>query len=157
MFARHGGLKKGDHQIEGINSRLDGLQAAILSVKLKRLGEWTRVRQHLAAQYGRLLANVDGVTLPVVAPGREHVYHLYVIRHEERDRLARHLAALGIQTVVNYPVALPFLPAYAHLNASPEDFPRAWRHQSCVLSLPIFPEMTIAQLGVVADAVAGFA
>jgi len=157
MFARHGGLQKGDHTIEGINSRLDGLQAAILSVKLKRLPDWTRVRQGIASQYGRLLASASGITVPVVAPGREHVYHLYVIRHERRDALARHLAAQGIQTVVNYPVALPFLPAYAYLRGLPEQFPNAYRHQSRVLSLPIFPEMTTTQLDRVVDAISGFA
>ena len=157
MFARHGGLQKGDHQIEGINSRLDGLQAAILSVKLKRLPDWTRVRQGIASQYGRLLASASGITVPVVAPGREHVYHLYVIRHERRDALARHLAAQDIQTVVNYPVALPFLPAYASLRGQPEQFPNAYRHQSRVLSLPIFPEMTTTQLDRVVDAISDFA
>jgi len=156
MFARHGGLQKGDHQIEGINSRLDGLQAAILSVKLKRLPDWTRVRQGIASQYGRLLASASGITVPVVGPGREHVYHLYVIRHERRDALARHLAAQGIQTVVNYPVALPFLPAYAYLRGQPEQFPNAYTHQSRVLSLPIFPEMTTAQLGRVVDTISAF-
>jgi dTDP-4-amino-4,6-dideoxygalactose transaminase len=147
----------GDHLIDGINRRLVVVQDAILSVKLKRLPEWTRVRQNVATEYGRLLARVDGVTLPVVAPGREHVYHLYVIRHEKRDELARHLATQGIQTVVNYPVALPFLPAYAYLKGHPEQFPNAWRNQARVLSLPIFPEMTTAQVAAVADAVSGFA
>ena len=80
-----------------------------------------------------------------------------MIRHERRDALARHLAAQGIQTVVNYPVALPFLPAYAYLRGLPEQFPNAYRHQSRVLSLPIFPEMTTTQLDRVVDAISGFA
>jgi dTDP-4-amino-4,6-dideoxygalactose transaminase len=156
MFARHGGLTKGDHQIEGINSRLDGLQAAILSVKLLHLAAWTARRQEIAAEYGRLLRGIPGVTLPTVAPERTHVYHLYVIRHEKRDALARHLAALGIQTVVNYPVALPFLPAYARLGHKPKEFPNAYHNQSRVLSLPIFPEMTMAQIAAVAGAIRSF-
>jgi dTDP-4-amino-4,6-dideoxygalactose transaminase len=152
MFARHGGLTKGDHRIEGINSRLDGLQAAILSVKLPHLADWTRRRQDIAAQYSYLLAGIQGLTLPVTASGREHVYHLYVVQHEQRDALARHLADQGIQTVVNYPVALPFLPAYARLGAVPTDFPNAHHNQSRVLSLPIFPEMTDRQIEAVARA-----
>ena len=145
MFARHGGLTKGDHRIEGINSRLDGLQAAILSVKLPHLPAWTAARQRIAARYDAMLAGTPDLVLPKVAEGREHVYHLYVIRHPRRDALKAHLASNGIETVVNYPVALPFLPAYARLHARPEQFPNAFADQSRVLSLPIFPEMTEAQ------------
>ncbi|WP_271008565.1 DegT/DnrJ/EryC1/StrS family aminotransferase [Paucibacter sp. B51] len=157
MFARHGGLTKGDHQIEGINSRLDGLQAAILSVKLPHLPQWTRRRQEIAASYQTLLSGIDGVTLPTVAESREPVWHLYVIRHERRDALAAHLKGLGIQTVVNYPVALPFLPAYRSLGHVEADFPNAHRDQSRILSLPIFPEMTPVQMLAVADGIRSFA
>ena len=156
MFARHGGLTKGDHQIEGINSRLDGLQAAVLSVKLPHLAGWTRRRQEIAAKYDRLLAGVPGLALPQVATGREHVYHLYVVQHDQRDALALHLKERGIQTVVNYPVALPFVPAYARLGHTPADFPNAFRQQSRVLSLPIFPEMSADQITAVAGAIADF-
>lgn len=145
MFARHGGLTKGDHRIEGINSRLDGLQAAILSVKLPHLPAWTKGRQRVASRYDQLLAGTPDLTLPRVAPGREHVYHLYVVRHPRRDALKDHLGRNGIETVINYPVALPFLPAYARLNARPEQFANAHANQSTVLSLPIFPEMTEEQ------------
>lgn len=157
MFARHGGLTKGDHRIEGINSRLDGLQAAVLSVKLPHLPAWTRRRQELAAEYAQRLEGLPGLALPATAAGREHVWHLYVVQHAQRDALAKHLAARGIQTVVNYPVALPFVPAYARLGHRHEDFPNAYRHQSRILSLPIFPEMTPTQLRAVADAIADFA
>lgn len=156
MFARHGGLVKGDHQIEGINSRLDGLQAAILSVKLLRLAGWTARRQELAAKYNRLFNNHGAVKTPVVTPGREHVYHLYVIQHEHRDALAHHLAQRGIQTVINYPTALPFLPAYSRFGHRPEEFPSAYRHQSRILSIPIFPEITEVQISMVVEAVRGF-
>ena len=101
MLARHGGLVKGEHQIEGLNSRLDGLQAAILSVKLRHLPDWTRARQALAAEYDHRLAAIEGLQTPVLLPDREHVYHLYVVRHPERTALISHLAAAGIQTVVN--------------------------------------------------------
>ncbi len=156
MLARHGGLVKGDHRIEGINSRLDGLQAAVLSVKLKRLAVWTAARRRIAGVYDRELAGIDGLDIPIAAGGREHVYHLYVVRHQRRDELKKFLAERGVETVINYPVALPFLPAYARLGARPEDFPNAYRHQSGVLSLPIFPEMTEAQQGRVIDAVKTF-
>lgn len=156
MFARHGGLTKGDHQIEGINSRMDGLQAAVLSVKLRHLAAWTARRRELAAGYRRILADIPGLTLPQEAPGREHVYHLYVVQHERRDQLAQHLAAEGIQTVINYPVALPFLPAYRRLGHTPEDFPVAYRQQSRILSLPLFPEMTPEQTGLVAAGIRSF-
>ena len=157
MFARHGGIKKGDHEIEGINSRLDGLQAAVLSVKLRHLPAWTKRRQELARAYAELLGAIPGLALPRTAPGREHVHHLYVVRHEQRDALARHLAAAGIQTVVSYPTALPFVPAYARLAHRPEQFPNAFASQSRILSLPIFPEMTHEQMGAVAAALEGFA
>lgn len=156
MFARHGGLTKGDHQIEGINSRLDGIQAAVLSAKLTHLPHWTASRQELAAEYARLLGRNDAVVLPRTAPGREHVWHLYAVRHEQRDVLARHLAERGIQTVINYPVALPFLPAYSHLGHRPDDFPVAHGHQRRILSLPMFPEMTARQMQAVADAIDAF-
>jgi dTDP-4-amino-4,6-dideoxygalactose transaminase len=156
MFARHGGLKKGDHKIEGINSRLDGLQAAILSVKLKYLIQWTIRRQEVAHRYDALLANLPGVTTPKVAEGREAVWHLYVIQYGLRDALAKHLAGQGIQTVINYPVALPFLPAYRSFNHTPADFPVAHNHQGRILSLPIFPEITDEQLQSVADAIREF-
>ena len=156
MFARHGGLSKGDHHIEGINSRLDGLQAAVLSVKLPHLAGWTLRRQELASSYGVLLQGIKGLGLPVTAPGREHVFHLYVIQHEMRDALARHLNSLGVQTVISYPTALPFLPAYARFGHQPNDFPNAHRNQSRILSIPIFPEMTQAQQEAVAAAIRSF-
>ena len=154
-FARHGGIKKHEHEIEGINSRLDGIQAAILLAKLPHLRKWTAARQRLAARYTEKL-NGSGVRTPVGAEGREHVYHLYVIEHEDRDGLAAHLAARDIQTVINYPRALPFLQAYAHLKATPEDFPAAHAMQSRILSLPIFPEMTDEQLDAVVQSVNEF-
>lgn len=156
MFARHGGLSKGDHQIEGINSRLDGLQAAILSVKLRRLPAWTNRRQAIAATYERRLGGLRGLRVPPIAKDREHVFHLYVVRHEERDRLAEHMTRNGVQTVVSYPASLPFLPAYARFSSQPIDFPVAYRNQSRILSLPIFAEMTEAQIDHVVEALARF-
>ena len=152
-FARHGGLVKGEHEMEGINSRLDGLQAAILRVKLPHLADWTARRRAIAKRYDELLAGIPGVATPTEVAGREHVYHLYVIEADDRDGLADALKARGVPTVVNYRRALPFLPAYAHLRYTPDDCPIAHRLQGRVLSLPIFAELTEAQQNHVAAAV----
>src|SRR5437868_8650162 len=142
MLARHGGLVKHQHQIEGINSRLDGLQAAILSAKLPHLPDWTRARQDAAKIYDACLNQIEDVVVPSVEADRMHVYHLYTIKHPRRDALAAHLGANGIQTAINYPTALPFLTAYSRLKHRPDQFPNAHRDQSRILSLPMFAEIT---------------
>src|SRR5262245_20806517 len=114
-FARHGALAKHDHEVEGINSRLDGLQAAVLSVKVRHLPSWTKARQAIASAYGSELGSIPEITTPLVTADRQHVYHLYVIRHDDRDCLVNHLKARGVHTGIHYPVALPFLKAYAYL------------------------------------------
>lgn len=152
-FARHGGLVKGDHEIEGINSRLDGLQAAILRVKLPHLVDWTERRRAIAKRYDTLLGGIPTIATPTEVAGREHVYHLYVIEADDRDRLAAALRAKGVPTIISYKRALPFVPAYAHLGHRPEEFPVAHRLQGRILSLPIFAEMTEAQQVHVATAV----
>jgi dTDP-4-amino-4,6-dideoxygalactose transaminase len=149
MYARHGGLRKGDHKIEGINSRLDGIQAAILSVKLPHLHNWTALRQNRAARYSDLLSSVPGIKIPQIADGREHVWHLYVIKSRQRDGLADYLNKNGVQTVINYPVALPFLPAYSRFGHQPSDFTNAFKNQSEILSLPIYPELSNTQIDAV--------
>jgi dTDP-4-amino-4,6-dideoxygalactose transaminase len=156
MVARHGGLIKHQHQIEGINSRLDGLQAAILSVKLPHLPRWTQARQAAAAIYDAGLNQIEEVVVPHVAPERNHVYHVYTIQHPQRDRLAAHLNENGVQTATNYPIALPFLAAYSRFGHRPEQFPNAHRHQSRVLSLPIFAEITAQQQKTVIDLILAF-
>ncbi|HEY1789401.1 MAG TPA: DegT/DnrJ/EryC1/StrS family aminotransferase [Verrucomicrobiae bacterium] len=153
-FARHGG--KGEHVMEGINSRMDGLQGAVLNVKLPRLAAWTRARQQVAARYDKLLNGVGDIVTPKVAPDRDHVYHLYVIRTERRDALKKYLADAGIATVLNYPKALPFYPAYAYLGHKPGDFPVAYANQSQILSLPIFPEMSEEMISYVAGKITDF-
>jgi len=153
-FARHGG--KGEHIMEGINSRMDGLQGAVLNVKLPHLQKWTEVRRKVAARYNKLLAGVGDIITPTVAADRDHVYHLYVIRTEKRDALKKHLADQEIGTVLNYPKALPFYPAYAYLGHQPGDFPVAYANQSRILSLPIYPEITDAMLRHVAAVIKEF-
>ncbi len=156
MYARHGGKKKGDHEIEGINSRLDGLQAAILNVKLGHLETWTKARQTLARDYDRRLAGVGDLVTPPVGSDRDHVYHIYAVRTRHRDALRAHLAAQNVQTQLNYPVALPFLPAYRRLGHQPADFPHAHAHQSQLLSLPLYPEITPAQVDFLMEQISAF-
>jgi dTDP-4-amino-4,6-dideoxygalactose transaminase len=156
MLARHGGLVKHQHPIEGINSRLDGLQAAILSAKLPHLPAWTEARQAAAKVYDAGLNQVEDVVVPKSAAGRSHVYHLYTIRHPRRDALAVHLNAHGVQTAVNYPTALPLLPAYSRFKHRAEQFPNAVRDQREILSLPMFAEITRVQQDEVIDLVRQF-
>lgn len=143
LFARHGG--KGNHVIEGINSRLDGLQAAILRVKLPHLPRWTLERQQAASIYGELFEGVEEVDVPLVEPGRSHVYHLYMIRLANRDLVQKKLSEAGVQTSVNYSRALPFYDAYKHLGLAESDFPNAFLNQNRILSLPIYPGITLDQ------------
>ena len=137
--------------MEGINSRMDGLQAAILNVKLPHLPAWTTARRRLAGHYNELLSGIDSLTTPRVENDRSHVYHLYVVATNKRDSLKKTLADSEITTSLNYPKALPFYPAYTYLGHKPADFPAAYRNQSRILSLPIFPEMTDEMIEYVAD------
>ena len=148
-FARHGG--KGEHVMEGINSRMDGLQAAILNVKLPHLPAWTTARRRVAARYNELLSGIDSLTTPKVGSDRTHVYHLYVVASDQRDSLKKALTDSEITISLNYPKALPFYPAYAYLGHKSADFPVAYRNQSRILSLPIFPEMTNEMIEYVTD------
>lgn len=153
-FARHGG--KADHVMEAVNSRMDGLQAAILNAKIPHLPAWTEARRRVASDYDRLLAGLGDVETPQVGPNRDHVYHLYVIRTDRRDALKAHLDAAGIAAALHYPKALPFYPAYAHLGHTQADFPVAHRNQSRILSLPIYPEMSLEMIEYVTDQIGRF-
>ena len=156
MLARHGGLIKHQHPIEGINSRLDGMQAAILSAKLSYLPAWTKARQDAAKIYEAGLNQIEDVSVPQTAPDRSHVYHVYAIKHPRRDALAAHLNARGVQTAIHYPTALPLLEAYRRFNHRAEQFPHASRDQSQILSLPMFAEITPAQQHEVIDRIREF-
>ena len=151
MFANHGALKKHFHEIEGINSRLDGMQAAILSVKLKYIREWNDKRLQNALRYNELFSNISGVLTPGIHPDVKHIFHLYVIRTEQRDKLQAHLEKHGVASGIHYPTALPFLKAYEYLGHRPEDFPLSHQYTSQILSLPMYPELTKDQLICVAD------
>ena len=151
MFANHGALEKHYHKMEGINSRLDALQAAILLVKLNHIGEWNEKRIGVAKQYNKLL---KGVLTPWVRAGNKHVYHVYCINTLQRDYLKQFLQIKGIHTAIHYPTALPFLDAYP--GHDPEDFPVAYYMQHKILSLPIFPELSSQSIEYIAKAIAEY-
>ena len=153
MLANHGRLSKYDHEIEGVNSRLDGIQGAILNVKLRHLALWTEARRQNAVRYHELLQDIPFVVTPEVTPGAKHVYHLYVIRTKNRDTLQAFLRERGIATGVHYPIALPNLKAYKYLGHSPGDFPVASASQNEILSLPMYPELTLEMISYVAEAI----
>ncbi len=156
MYARHGALKKHQHQIEGINSRMDGLQAAILDAKLPHILKWTDLRIKNAGLYDKHLAGIEDIILPKVRPDTKHTFHLYVIRTGRRNQLAEFLKENGIETAVHYPVALPNMKAYEYLGHSPADFPIASQFQDEILSLPLFPELTEQQIIYVAGKIREF-
>jgi dTDP-4-amino-4,6-dideoxygalactose transaminase len=152
-LANHGRIGKYDHDMEGYNSRLDGLQAAFLRVKLPRLAEWTQKRQRLAARYYDQLKDVKGIKiLSKPSQTEEHVYHLFVIETNQREFIQKYLKEKkGVETGVHYPTALPFLKAYQYLEHSPEDFPVSFKMQGKILSLPLFPELTIEEQDYIVD------
>jgi dTDP-4-amino-4,6-dideoxygalactose transaminase len=139
---------------QGWNSRLDELQAAILRVKLRHLDGWKRGRQSVAARYNELLAGVAGVVTPQVAAGCEHVYHQYTVRVPNRDAVQQRLADAGVPSTVYYPVPMHLQKMYAHLGGKPGMLPVAERAAEEVLSLPVYPELTAAQIHRVAEALA---
>jgi len=153
---RNGGQKtRYDHQLLGINSRLDELQAAILRVKLAHLEKWNRRRQHIAALYTAILSDSQ-VEPPMEMAYAEHVYHLYVIRCEDRSALKKYLAEHGVETSIHYPVPIHLQGAYRWLNLGPGSFPIAERYAEQVLSLPIYPELTDDKVRQIADYIRGW-
>jgi dTDP-4-amino-4,6-dideoxygalactose transaminase len=157
MFANHGRIDKYDHELEGINSRMDGLQAAILDVKLRYLKEWTEKRRKNARLYTELLKGTDVVT-PFEMENVEAVYHLYVVRvkRELRQELQAYLKSKGIATGIHYPIALPNLKAYSYLQSKETDFPHATKASHEILSLPLFPELSESQITHVAECIARY-
>lgn len=143
-FARHGASPSGkhDHIMEGVNSRMDGIQAAVLNVKLPHAREWNARRAEKAARYLELLGGVSELALPRVRPKATHVWHVFAVRAPERDRVRERLAEAGIQTGIHYPTPLPLLAAYRRLGHGPEDFPVSTRNSAEFLSLPLYPELS---------------
>lgn len=155
MLRNHGQLKKHVYKMEGRNSRLDGIQAAILDVKLKHLKKWNAERNRVASIYTQLL-NTNNVKLPQIPEGFYHVFHLYVIRTENRDQLKSYLESKGIETSIHYPTPLPFLNVYEKYNLTDNDFPSVSLIKDQILSLPIYPEMNDEQIKYVANSINSF-
>lgn len=145
MLANHGRLGKYDHEFEGRNSRLDGLQAAILAAKLPHLDSWLNARSHNAKRYIELLKDCD-VQVPEIPSYSHHVFHLFVIQVDNREEVQKSLKAEGIDSGVHYPIALPMLQAYKYLGHKPVDFPVSFGAMNRLLSLPMFPELTEEQI-----------
>ena len=156
MYANHGALVKHQHKFEGMNSRLDGLQAAILSVKLKSILDWTQKRIDNAAFYTSLLKDVEQISIPETRPDTTHTFHLYVIRAKDRTGLQSFLKKKGISTGIHYPHILPALEAYSYLKVGPENYPEALKAQDEILSLPMYPELTHEQMEYVAANIKSF-
>ena len=156
MFANHGALEKHKHRMEGINSRLDGLQAAILTVKLNHIHEWNKARHQNGLYYNHLLLEVEEVCTPRLIGNVDHIFHVYCIRCLDRDALRGHLRRQGISTGIHYPTALPFLEAYSHLAHKYRDFPIAFDYQNSILSLPMYPELSKNQIEYVVDQIKSF-
>ena len=156
MFANHGALKKHEHEIEGINSRLDGIQAAVLNVKIPHLRHWTVARQTNAALYREALTGITQIKCIAEKPNTNHSYHLFIILSENRDALKAHLEAAGIETAIHYPPPLPLLRAYASEGYTTADFPHAAKASGQMLSLPMYPELKSEQISYIAESIKAF-
>jgi dTDP-4-amino-4,6-dideoxygalactose transaminase len=155
-LSNHGGLTKDEHLMEGANSRLDSLQAAILQVKLNYVSSWTAIRKTLAEVYLDRLKSVPEIVLPQIDEPTAHVFHLFVVRVQNRDELQAYLRERRIQTLIHYPNAIPFEPAYAYLNHTENNFPVAAQLQLEVLSLPLHPFLSQEQIEYVCEAIIYF-
>ena len=155
MFANHGGLSKNDHQVKGINSRLDTLQAAVLNVKLNHVEKWIEARNRIAKRYSEAFTPIEGIITPAVNETETHNFHIYCIRTKKRDALKVHLQNAGISTEIHYPLASPLTSAF-NSNDKPEDFPNSFQLQNEVLSLPIYPELTEAEVEYIIEKVREF-
>jgi len=156
MFANHGRIGKYNHEFEGINSRMDGFQGAVLNVKLKYLAQWTRCRIKNASLYDQFLKNEHHIKLPTTSSNMKHVYHLYVIQSRQRDELQKYLKENGIATGIHYPIALPNLDAYRYLGHNADDFPVSNQFQNEILSIPMYPELSEDMLAYVSEKIISF-
>jgi len=157
MIRDHGQAKKYYHDVEGYNGRLDSIQAGWLSVKLRHLSKWNESRRALAHAYHKLFADLEGsIVLPIEAPFTKGVYHLYVVRVQDREALQAHLAEAGIGTGIHYPIPLLLQKAYQHLGHQQGAFPVSEKVASEVLYLPMFPQLTGEQQVLVSDSIADY-
>jgi dTDP-4-amino-4,6-dideoxygalactose transaminase len=146
MLRDHGQSQKYYHEIEGYNGRLDAIQAGILRIKLKHLEAWNSARRKNAKRYNQLLQEVDGVTFVPEPDWSTSVYHLYVIKVKNRDRVQKKLAEKGVATALHYPIPLHLQNAYKYLGYKQGDFPISENHANEILSLPMYPELTGEQI-----------
>jgi dTDP-4-amino-4,6-dideoxygalactose transaminase len=156
MLRVHGSRERYVHETIGYNSRLDDLQAAVLRIKLRHLDQWNAERRQRAAAYAEGLREAPGVTVPTAPEGYEHIFHQYVIRTGRRDELKNHLQERQIGSMIYYPVPLHLQPCFRFLGYRPGDLPETERAAAEVLALPIFAELTDAEIGEVCDAIRGF-
>src|SRR5271156_4522523 len=157
MLRDHGQAKKYYHNVEGCNGRLDALQAGLLSVKLRHLGEWNRGRQEAAARYDQMLSSTDGVITPHYPSWSRPVHHLYVVRVADRDGLQKHLAEAKIDTAIHYPIPLHLQKAYESFGFKKGDFPVTEKVAAEILSLPMFPHLQAAAQSRVVQKIQEFA
>jgi len=155
MLRDHGSEKKYVHDLLGYNARMEGLQGAVLNVKLAHLDAWNAERNRVARLYDRLLADAP-VARPAFDPDIEQVFHLYVIETEQRDELQKYLGDHKVPTLIHYPIPIHLQKAFDHLDYRPGDFPIAEKLAHEILSLPIYPEMTDEQVETVAERVKSF-
>jgi dTDP-4-amino-4,6-dideoxygalactose transaminase len=155
MLRNYGSKVKYYNEIEGVNSRLDEIQAALLKVRLSHLGELTEERKKIANRYIQGIKN-DAIILPQTVDGADHVYHLFVIRSKQRDDLQKHLKNVGIQTQIHYPVPPHLAECYQHLGYKKGDFPITEKYAAESLSLPLYNGMTDEEIDYVIDAVNKF-
>jgi dTDP-4-amino-4,6-dideoxygalactose transaminase len=156
LLRNYGSRIKYYNEIKGYNSRLDPLQAAFLRVKLHHLDEWNARRKSIAATYKKALAEVEGVELPFVPAGIEPSWHLFVVRHPDRDGFQRHLAEAGIGTLIHYPVPPHLSKAYADTGWKAGDFPITEQSAQTVLSLPVGPHLSPEQMQSVIQSIESF-
>lgn len=156
MLRDHGQAKKYYHAVEGYNGRLDSMQAGILHVKLKHLAKWNAQRRERAAEYNRLFANAEGLMLPYEPDWSKAVYHLYVVRTEDRSGMMAQLNGAGIGTGIHYPIPLHLQDAYKNLQYRAGDFPVAERIAEQIVSLPMYPQLKAGQQARVAEEVLKF-
>jgi dTDP-4-amino-4,6-dideoxygalactose transaminase len=156
LFRNHGFEQKNVYEIEGFNSRMDGIQAAILNLKLKYVDRWNEKRRTLAKMYLDLLSSCTSISLPEVRDLESHVFHLFVIKAEYRDELRNFLTAKGIGTGIHYVQSLPEIALYNPGGDVKKEFPNSVKNRAYLLSLPIYPDMTAAQLNYVVSSIVDF-
>ena len=156
LMARHGAFKKGTHLMEGLNSRMDTIQAAVLNVKLKYLSKWTEERKVAAKYYDARLMGIKGVEVLNFDSRREHSYHLYIVKVKNRVDLIEYLESNGVETGLHYETPLILQQAYDYLNIESSEFPNIMEVKDKILSLPIFPGIQKSEIDYVCDRIKSF-